>query len=273
MDSTMVTQRAEEKSAQVNEQVQRKGISGSTIKIIAIVAMLIDHIGAVIVERLLLNAGYLTAMSGDLTKAAEFMAEHGGLLALYLVMRQLIGRLGFPIFCFLLIEGFMHTRNVTRYALRLGVFALISEIPFDLAFNGKVVYWGYQNVFFTLLTGLLVMIAYRAVEKSSLHTALKMILDAAALVAGAWLAEFMNTDYGAIGIVCIMALYIFRKNKVHQIIAGCLAFLWEVTAPLAFIPIAFYNGKRGLKMKYFFYAFYPVHLFILYLIAHLMGLA
>lgn len=272
MDSSVMTQRAEEESAQVREQVQKKGISGSTIKIIAIVAMLIDHTGAVILERMLMNAGFLAAMSGDIAKAAEFMTEHGGLLALYLVMRQLIGRLGFPIFCFLLIEGFAHTRNVTKYVLRLGVFALISEIPFDLAFNGKVFYWGYQNVFFTLLIGLLVMIAYRAIEKASLHTALKIILDAVAFVAGACLAEFMMTDYGAIGIVCIMVLYIFRKNKVHQIIAGCLAFLWEITAPLAFIPIAFYNGKRGLKMKYFFYAFYPAHLFILYLIAHFMGL-
>ena len=69
-----------------------------------------------------------------------------------------------------------------------------------------------------------------------------------------------------------MARDIFRRKKPLQIAAGCLVFLWEVTAPLAFIPIAFYNGKRGLKMKYFFYAFYPVHLFLIWLVCLLMGM-
>lgn len=240
---------------------QKRGISGSTIKIIAIVAMLIDHIGAVIVERMIMQS------------TGGMWSYDDPLVILDQVLRG-IGRIGFPIFSFLLVEGFLHTRNVAKYALRLGIFALISEVPFDLAFAGKFFYMDYQNVFFTLFIGLLVMIAYRAIEeKISCTKGIKIFLYVLALVAGAVLAQILMTDYAAIGIVCIMVLYIFRKKRTNQLLAGSLVFMWEVPAPFAFIPIACYNGKRGLKMKYFFYLFYPVHLFILYLIAHFMGLA
>lgn len=256
-----VTDSMQEQTEQLKAAGHKKGLSGSTIKIIAIVAMLIDHIGAVIVERMILN-----------NSKGGFIA-HDGLYQLDMVLRS-IGRIGFPIFCFLLVEGFLHTRNVKKYALRLGIFALISEIPFDLAFSGRVFFLGYQNVFFTLFIGLLVMIAFRATEQNeNLPTAVKYLLDVLAFAAGAGLATWLQTDYNGIGVACIMAIYVFRRNRIWQLIAGCAAFLWEIPAPLAFLPIAFYNGERGLKMKYFFYVFYPAHLLVLYLIAWGMGLA
>lgn len=240
---------------------QKRGISGSTIKIIAIAAMLIDHIGAVVVERMIMQ------------KYAGGMIDYQDPLMILDQILRGIGRIGFPIFVFLLIEGFLHTRNVYKYALRLGIFALVSEVPFDLAFAGKLFYPDYQNVFVTLLIGLFVMIAYRAIEeKLNCSKGIKGILYLLALLLGAGLAMLLKTDYDGIGIVCIMVIYLFRKNRGNQLLAGSLVFMWEVPAPFAFIPIAFYNGKRGLRMKYFFYAFYPVHLFLLYLIAHFCGL-
>ena len=235
-------------------QERKNGISGSTLKIIAIVSMLIDHIGAVIVLRMLMH---------------DFNNE---LYTLYNVLRG-IGRIGFPIFCFLLVEGFRHTRNSKKYAVRLGIFALISEIPFDLAFRGKLVDLSYQNVFFTLLIGLLVMIVCRKIsEKFHENRIVMYILYVPTVLFGVMLAEFLQTDYAGIGILCIMALYFFRGNKACQMVAGCTAFLWELPAPVAFIPVVFYNGKRGFRIKYFFYAFYPVHLFLLYLAARFAGL-
>ncbi len=245
----------------MSEMEKKKGLSGSAIKIIAIVAMLIDHIGAVIVERM------ITAQSGGIYSYED------PLVVLDTVLRG-IGRIGFPIFCFLLVEGFIHTRNVAKYALRLFAFALISEVPFDLAFAGRVFYPDYQNVFFTLLIGLLVMIAFRAIEeKMAAPRVVKILLDLLALGVGAGIAQLVNTDYAAIGVVCIMVLYVFRNNRANQLLAGSLVFMWEIPAPFAFVPIACYNGQRGLRMKYFFYVFYPAHLLILFLIAHLCGLA
>lgn len=261
-------------SAQLNMTAQNssmsgggKGISGSTIKIIAVAAMLIDHTAAVILERQMTVGGYLQNNSINL--------DGIGLYIVYLVMR-LIGRLGFPIFCFLLVEGFQRTRNVKKYALRLGIFALVSEIPFDFAFCGKAYYPTYQNVYFTLFFGLLALWGIDYVGKRELPKAAKVILcvAVAGLCMGA--AHFLRTDYAAMGVLTIIVMYVFRKKKVICMLAGCIVLTimsrTEITAFFALIPIALYNGSRGLKMKYFFYGFYPVHLALLYLACVLLGL-
>ncbi|MBQ9136846.1 MAG: conjugal transfer protein TraX [Lachnospiraceae bacterium] len=239
-----------------NVMQEKKGLSGSTLKLIAIITMFIDHIGAVIVERML----YVTGNTGSFTY--EQMQN------LDTILRS-IGRIGFPLFCFLLVEGFLHTRNLGKYALRLLVFAVVSELPFNLAFTGQLFFAGYQNVFFTLFIGLITMWGCRMIEeKTHFHIVLQYGGCLLVVVAGAYLAELMQTDYAGIGVLCIMALYLFRKNRLLQALAGAVSFCWEIPAPLAFVPVAFYNGKRGLKMKYFFYVFYPAHLLVLYLIAY-----
>ena len=129
------------------------GISGNTLKMIAIITMLIDHIGAGVVEPYLsMNMG---AMDGN-----EMFNR------LYYLDRSLriIGRVAFPIFCFLLVEGFLHTRDVKKYGSRLLLFSLISEVPFDLIFFNTWFYPGYQNVYITLFIGLVVLAGYRRCE-------------------------------------------------------------------------------------------------------------
>lgn len=240
-----------------------KCMSGSTLKFIAIITMFIDHLAAGVLAR------YLQA---DWTDAGY---------QLYSLMRG-IGRIAFPIFCFLLTEGFVYTRNRRRYALRMGAFALISEVPFDLLFNGRVLETGYQNVFFTLLIGFLTVTVVDAIGQRAEGGAPVRVLgaraaltlcQAAAAIMGMALAQLLRTDYGAKGVMCILVFYLFRKNRIRQIIAGCLAFVWwEPPALLAFCPIALYNGKRGWNIKYFFYLFYPVHLLLLYLLCAGLGL-
>ena len=108
---------------------ERKGISGSTLKIIAIITMLIDHIGAGVLGRLLVVRGM-----NETADLNAWIDANSTLVITYQMMR-FVGRLAFPIFCFLLIEGFEHTHDVKKYALRLLSFCLVSEIPFDLLFN------------------------------------------------------------------------------------------------------------------------------------------
>lgn len=139
---------------------QKKGISGSTLKLVAIITMLIDHTGAAILERLYRSREDRILISSSSKVIQDFYARYRLMNNIDTVMRM-IGRVAFPIFCFLLVEGMVHTHNKWKYAGRLAVFAILSEIPFDLAFMGKPFYWQYQNVFFTLLIGLLVMIGFQ----------------------------------------------------------------------------------------------------------------
>lgn len=230
-----------------------KGISGSTLKIIAMISMLTDHTAAVLLEDILAG-GLLTEQQG---------------YAVYGIMRRLIGRLAFPVFCFLLVEGFEKTGNKRKYAGRLFLFALISEIPFNLAFYGSIWEIRYQNIFFTLGLGLFMMIGMETIKKKCRRLWFVLFGEAVLFFITALAAQLIHCDYGAKGIAAIALLYIFRRNKAEQLLAGCIAFLWEITAPLAFIPIAFYNGSRGLKLKYAFYVFYPAHLLLLYVISRI----
>ena len=149
---------------------ERKGISGSTLKIIAIITMLIDHIGAGVLGRLLVVRG--------MNEAADLNAwiDANSTLVITYQMMRFVGRLAFPIFCFLLIEGFEHTHDVKKYALRLLSFCLVSEIPFDLLFNGKILEFGYQNVFFTLFIGLMVMWGFQGVDNQERFAKFKKVI-------------------------------------------------------------------------------------------------
>lgn len=239
---------------------KRLGLSGSTLKFIAMITMLIDHIGAVVLLR------YILSIQGCVMD----IAYYNRLVMLYRVMRG-IGRIAFPIYCFLLVEGFLKTHNLKKYILRLGIFALLSEIPFDLCLTARVFSLSHQSVMLTLLIGVMTMWGVSVLERR-VHDRVALVCGSMAVIAaGAAAAELLHTDYGYMGVACIMVLYALRRVKWMQITGGCLVFLWEIWAPLAFIPIGFYNGKRGLKLKYVFYLFYPVHLLILYLICVLMG--
>lgn len=234
-----------------------RGLSGSALKLIAIITMFIDHIGAAILARIII--------AGDANEQ---------IYQIYLMLRN-VGRIAFPIFCFLLVEGFSYTRDRKKYAMRLLAFAFISEIPFDLAFSSRVLEFEYQNVYFTLFIGLLTIWGLDVVRQQIVWSDVKRSIALAAIMfAGMFAAYLLQTDYDAKGVMCIVVLYLFREWRGLQILGGCLAFgWWELAALVAFIPIAFYNGKRGWNMKYGFYVFYPLHLLILYMVCCGLGIA
>ena len=177
-------------------------LSGTALKRIACLSMLLDHIGASLLENGLFKQGAF--WPGDV--------QLDGVL-------RLAGRLAFPIYCFLLVEGFLHTHDFKKYALRMLGFALISEWPFDWAFFSGV-YWGHQNVYFTLLLGLLAMKALDTYQTTEGMPALKGIFGAAACFLA---AALLHCDYDVLGLALILALYMTRKDKRAQCIAGVRA--------------------------------------------------
>lgn len=179
------------------------------------------------------------------------------------IWMRAIGRLAFPIFAFLLVEGFFNTTNNKKYIIRLWVFAFLSEIPFDLLFENKVFALESQNVFFTLCFGLVLLNLFSRFRS---HTA-RIILAAYTCV----ICELLHTDYGAIGIIIILWFYLTRDKKwwkifgvviINAVFMGGL----QIYAVFALIPILFYNGKPGVKCKKFFYIFYPGHMLFLLLL-------
>ncbi len=203
-----------------------------------------------------------------------------------------IGRLAFPIFAFMLVEGYFHTKNLKKYLLRLLVFAVISEIPFNLAIGSRAIYPIHQNVLWTFLISLLLICWNEKVRQSG--NLFKEIVVALASVLSACIIGILTfVDYNHYGILTVLVFYFLRGRKWWNY-AGQLICLWYINlemmggmgyelslfgkdvflsqqsfALLALIPIWLYRGKQGHHSKsfqYFCYAFYPVHLLILGLI-------
>lgn len=185
---------------------------------------------------------------------------------------EYMGRISYPLFAFLIAEGYIHTSNLKEYYKRIFIFAIISQIPFML-FRTLVGEWKMLNIMFTLLLGLLSITTYDKIKKEYISFPICIIIIL--------LGNILNVDYGWFGVSTILILYIFRDNKILKSIAYTLLvlayfyfsgiktinmniFLLFISYLLPIIFILLYNGKQGKKVKYVFYWFYPIHMLILY---------
>lgn len=218
--------------------------SQEALKLLACLCMLIDHVGAVLVP---------------------------------LHILRMIGRLAFPIYCFLLTEGAVHTRSPVRYGLRLTVGMLLSEIPFDILFYEKLTF-AHQSVMVTLLLGFLGTQFYKLLPVRWLRPLVWIPLAAA--------ADLLHTDYGGHGVILIAIFAMLPGRKwlvIRALLMTALFFLMnsanvhvfgisvpiQVLAVFALVPIELYNGEKvgtGKAMQWIFYLFYPAHMLILQLL-------
>jgi len=203
-----------------------------------------------------------------------------------------IGRIAYPIFAFMIVEGYFHTKSLKKYVLRLLVFAILSEIPFNLMMGSRVTYIVHQNVLWTFLIGIgLIFVNEKAKKTGKMFV--RILVGIGTVVLGFVLGLITFADYHYVGVFTILVFYFFRGRKwwnyLGQLVA--LAYLnievlsglsYEVNlfgntyfivqqgfALLALIPIWLYRGKQGFHNKawqYICYAFYPVHMLILGLI-------
>ena len=210
---------------------------------------------------------------------------------IYYTMRC-VGRWAFPIFCFLLVEGFIYTKSRLRYASSLLIFAFVSEIPFDVLFHSKSehlnihvteviganreVFSKQCNVYFTLFFGLLTIWAidscYRYFKEKELSIYLNGVSIALFTGISCLITYKINSDYDFMGILLIVVMYLLRSLPHLNLLAGYAllsCYSIEFQAWPAFLLMVLYNHKRGPRLgyfKYIFYLFYPLHLTILYII-------
>lgn len=224
-----------------------RGLSQEGLKIIACVTMLIDHIGAALVPV-------------------------PGL--------RIVGRVAFPIYCFLMAEGMARTRNTKKYGLRLAIGALLAELPFDLLLYGGFT-WMHQSVMVTLLLGWGMTLWINRSERGKL---VPVIVCALA-------AELLGADYGAAGIAMI-ALFVLTQEQEDRLmlqVLGLVILCWmmggagwqvfgvhipaQIFGAAAMVPICLYRGRKitaSRVVQWGFYLFYPVHLVVLWVIGTLM---
>ena len=230
-------------------------LSGSVLKTVALITMIIDHIGYFFL--------YQTAFGmNPLFRISSLN------VTIYWICRK-IGRIAFPIYVFLLSEGYIHSRNRFRYSAGLLVFALISEIPWNLLHSGKIFLLSSQNVFFTLFLGLLAIILSERLREERNPKDLVLLFLVFAV------AYFLKADYGVRGVGFILIVYLLRERKVEQALGGSAVYVSNAPAYfLSFLLINMYNGKRGYirstLLKYAFYAVYPLHLLVFWLIRNNM---
>lgn len=210
-------------------------IDRSVLKWIAVLTMVIDHVGAIL-----------------------FPDQ---------IWMRVIGRVAFPVYAYCLAEGFRYTSDYRRYLGRLALFAILSEIPFDLAFYGVPFSFAHQNVFFTLTLGLILLWVLERCRE-------QLLLCAGAFVVLCFLAQALHMDYGAGGLLMVFAFYLARQGTSPWIGWGIFVFInlfgyaggVQWAAILALLPIGLYSGKAGKKKQRFFYWIYPLHLLLLWII-------
>lgn len=193
----------------------------------------------------------------------SMLLDHIGMVFLPWPWLRIVGRLAFPIYCFLLCEGLRHTGSLRRYGIRLAVAAVVSEIPFDLLFFGGLTA-AHQNVMITLLLGFLAATSIEKLKKPGLKLA--------AMILAVLLAEVLHADYGGIGVMLILAMALSREPA-FWVVSMAVMFLLvggvQIFGLLALVPIFMYSGQKGTSgpwVQRLFYLFYPAHMVVLLLL-------
>lgn len=219
-------------------ELRQRGLTHTELKILAMISMLLDHLGFA-------------------------FCPYGSVG--YVILRG-AGRLAFPIYCYLVTEGYVHTRDWKRYLMDLLIFGLISEVPFDLVSGGTWFYPQGQNVMFTLAFGLLGIAAgeqFRMQGKENL----RWLVYVGVCLAG-WL---LQSDYGMEGVALILAFWLGRDTKERWLWPGIVILAMgglEIFALTALPLLSLYHGEKGAGgPKYLFYGFYPAHLLLIGLTA------
>lgn len=215
-------------------------LDGTVLKLIAMVSMVFDHVGD------------------------NFFPDQ--------TWMRIIGRIAMPIFAFCIAEGFSHTHDRIRYLTRMGIFACISEIPFDLVTSGKALEFSdHQNIMLTFFWAILGLILYEKVSKG--NKKISKVLAALLLLVFAAASIILKMDYNMLAVGLIDIYYLLRKRAplwnnaaaiAYHILLRNMGMYWF--GLLGFIPILLYNGKRGKGLKWLFYVFYPGHLLLIWII-------
>ena len=216
-------------------------LDGTALKLIAVTAMILDHVGD------------------------NFFPDQ--------IWMRIIGRMALPIFAFCIAEGFSHTKDRRRYLCRMGLFALLSEIPFDLVTSGKVLEFSHQNIMMTFFWAILGLMIYEQVRNRRYG----QILGAAVLLLFTVSSLFLRLDYQILAVGLIILYYLLRNEAplinnlaamAYHVLLRNVGIYWF--GVLGFVPVLLYNGKRGRGLKWFFYLFYPLHLLAIYILKELL---
>ena len=255
------------------------------LKLIACISMFIDHFGAIFLYEcivLALNTNIVHPLL-DFTRNHQYF-----MINLYDTFRM-IGRIAFPIYSFLIVQGFVHTRSVSKYCIRLFLFAFLSEFAFDIGFNHVLFETYSNNVFFTLGLGLIGIIILSKIEnvyhafkdrRSKIRLNIGCLLSSLGFVLalGILADDIFRCDYGFSGVLCIVLMYIFRNQITLGYTLGVLATVFlndsfiQMYALFGLLFILNYDGEKGKSMKYFFYLYYPLHILLITGLNYLVGI-
>ena len=218
-------------------------LDGTALKVIAMVSMVIDHVGDIFFPE------------------ATWM--------------RMVGRIAMPIFSFCIAEGYVHTHDVKRYLLRMGAFALVSELPFDLAFSGGTD-WTHQNIMLGFFLSILALILFDRIRgpkdpQTGRYGAGRTALGCFEVCLMAAVALLLRADYTCFAVIGVFLFYVLKDMDPFFRALGGVGFLsvtrtmgYYCATGLSLFPLLLYNGEKGKGLKWLFYLFYPGHLLLLY---------